>query len=233
MSTTAQKIIKKAFQKAGILTKTQNPAADEANDALDALNAMLSSWSNDAGMIYQRKWETFPLVGGKLLYTMGTGGDFNTLRPIKIIECHLTDGNIDYPCESVNDEIYNHQIQQKTAPGLSYFLNNDNAYPVANIRLWPVPPSSLYSLFMLSEKALNFYNLTDTVDLPPGWERALIFNLAIEICSDYGQEPPDTTVTIAQQSKSLIQKAVMRNRSLDAMPLNGVNGNIYSGWNSR
>lgn len=235
MSTTAKKIIVKAFQKAGILTKTQQPSADEANDALDALNNMLSSWSNDTGMIYTRSWETFPLVGGQLAYTIGVGANFNTVRPIEVIECHLSDGIIDYPCETVNDEIYNHQIQQKTAPGLSYFLNYDNAFPIAKIRLWPVPPSSLYSLFLLTEKALTFYNLNDTVDLPPGWERALIFNLAIEICSDYGQSCPEETVSIATQSKSLIQKAIMRNRSLDAAPLNGIGtfGNIYAGWNSR
>lgn len=233
MATSAKKIIKKAFQKGGVLTKFQNPTANECNDALDMMNDMTASWSNNSMMIYARVSETFPLVGTQLNYTFGAGGQFNSVRPLKIIDVHLTDGVTDYPCEVIDDEIYAAQISMKTAPGLSYFLNYTNDYPLGICKFWPVPPSSAYSAVMLSEKQLTTFALNDTVHLPPGWERAIVFNLARELCSDYGQQCPAETLTIAVESLSLLQKAIMKNRSMDCTPQIGSRNNIYTGWNSR
>jgi hypothetical protein len=232
MATTAKIIIRKAMQKAGILTKAQQPAADEANDALDAMNAMLSSWSNDSLMIYTRSWESFPLVGGQIEYTIGPGQTFNTVRPIDIVDAYIrTSGISDDDMMIVNDEIYTSQIRLKTAPGRPEWLNFDNNYPDAIIRLWPVPPSAVYSIFLLSEKILPQFNLNDTVDLAPGWERMIIYNLALEIASDYGVEVPQDVRDIATKSKVLVNKAIIKNRSLDAYPRQAEPNNIFSGWN--
>lgn len=233
MATSAKKIIKKAFQKAGVLTKFQNPTANESNDALDALNDMTASWSNNSMMIYARVIDTLPLVGTQLSYTWGTGGNLNTTRPVKVISVRLTDGVTDYPCEVINDEIYAEQISMKTAPGLSYYMNYTNDYPLGICKFWPVPPSPAYSAVILSEKQLITFALNDTIDLPPGWERAIVFNLAKEICSDYGQPCPEETREIAQESLSLIQKAIIKARSFDCTPQIGNRNNIYTGWNSR
>lgn len=232
MTTTVKSIIKKAMQKSGILTKTEEPAADEASDALDALNAMLSSWSNDSMLVYARTWETFDLIGGIGTYTIGPGGDFDTVRPIEVIAATVRIGSTEEPVDIITDEIYAEQIALKTQPGLPLYLNYDNQFPLAKIRLWPIP-STNYPLFLLTEKLLSQFSIDDEVDLPPGWERALIFNLAIEIASDYGPEPPRATVAIAGKSIGMIRKAVNRNRSLDATPRNGNRGNIYSGWWNR
>lgn len=230
MATTALKLIKKAFQKAGILTKTQNPSADEANDALDALNGMIASWSNDSLMIYARAWETFPLTGAQE-YTIGPGGDFNTTRPIDIIAAYGKLGVTDYPIAVINDEAYNLAIAMKTTPGQPEWLNFDNGYPLPKIRLWPVGGAS-YSLFLLTEKPLSsFTDLNAVVDLPPGWERALIYNLAIEISGDYDQEVPESVAKIAVESKSMIQKAILKNHNLDCGPQMVNPNNIYTGWN--
>lgn len=233
MVTTLNTLVRKSMQKSGILTKTQQPAADEANDAVDAINDMLASWANDSMLCYARKWETFNMTGGVGLYTMGTGGMLNTPRPINIISSHMTDGTIDYWMKPIRDDIYNDQIQMKQAPGIPYYLQYDGGYPLQTLRLWPIPPSSLYSLFILSEKPLSSYGLNDVIDLPPGWERAIIFNGAIEIAGDYGQEPPDTVVKIARESRQLIEKATIRSRNLDATPQMGAKNNVYSGWNTR
>lgn len=229
-TTTAKKIIKKAFQKAGILTKTQEPTADEANDALDALNDMLASWSNDTMMCYVRAWEFFPLNGGIGTYTMGTGGDFNTLRPVSIIDAYVRQGNATDTQISIINEILFNNIQQKDIPGLPQWLNNDGGQPLTKIRLNPVPFGGL-QLFILSEKMLTQFALNDNVDLPPGWNRALIYNLADEICSDYGQEMPASAAKIAITSKSLIAKSIQKNRNFDAYPQNTNVNNIFTGWN--
>lgn len=232
MATTVKKIINKALQKSGVLFKSETPDSDEANDALDALNAMLSSWSNDSMLIYARAWETFNLQGGINSYTIGLGQTFDTVRPIDIIAATCTISLTDEEVDVVDDTIFNTQIAVKSAPGFPSLINFDNGYPTATIRVWPVPNTN-YPLFLLSEKLLSQFGINDNLDLPPGWERALIYNLAIEIASDYGQEPSQSTVMIAKESKGLIRKAINRNRNLDASPKMRDRGNIYSGWWNR
>lgn len=232
MATTVKKIIKKALQKSGVLTINEEPTAQNAADALDALNAMLSSWSNDSMLVYARAWEIFTLTGGQQDYTMGTGGDFNTGRPINIVSVQVLVGQTSLDVTIVNDEIYNQQIVFKDIPGIPYLMNNDNGFPLVKLRFWPLP-STDYPVNILSEKLLSEYGINDSIDLPPGWERAIIFNLALEICSDYAQDPPAQTSRIAGQSIGLIRKSVNKVRDLDAGPKQRDSGNIYSGWWNR
>lgn len=228
--TTANDLITSAFRKAGIITLQETLSANAANRGLDAMNQMLESWSNDGLNVFSRTWVNFTLTPLQASYQIGTGApDFNTPRPSAIVSAYIRIGNIDRPVYVINDEIYATQIAVKNIGGPPKWLNYDNAFPIGNIRLWP-EAGAAYQLFLQTEVPLSDFKLTDTVNLPPGWERAIIFNLAEEICGDYGQEPPPSVVQIAQKSFSLIRKQVQRNRSLDKYPQGINSNNIYSGW---
>lgn len=228
--TTALGIITKAMLKAGILTKTEVPASDEANDALDALNDLLSSWSNDSLLITSRVTELFTLSAGVGIYTIGTGQDFNTIRPIHIVESHINDGLISY--ESMYqcpDEVYQ-GLNLKTLQSIPDTLNYTNAFPYGTIKLYPYP-SSGYVLSITSEKELSQFTLNQTVSLAPGWNRALIYNLAIELAPEYGQKVDPMILKIANDSKGAIASSIMKVRSMDAPPLSQIGMfNIYTGY---
>jgi len=230
--TTARGIITKALQKIGALTKSESPSADEISDGLDALNMMVSSWANDSLLVYARAWETFSLTGNQASYTMGTGGVFNTSRPVSIISAYVRIGTTDYALEPIDDQTYVNYIQQKATGGIPQFYTNDNAMPLVTIRLWPVPSAS-YSIFLLSEKALTAFDIDTVILLPPGWERALVYNLANEIAPEYGQPADQSVFKIADDSLRAIKQSVARNKSMDKPPMNilGTN-NIYTGWTS-
>lgn len=214
--TTARDIVKKSMQKAGVLIMREDPSSEEANDGLDALNAMLSSWSNFTNNIYARVWQTFSLTGGVGEYLMGTGQTFNTVRPIQILQAYVRQATTDYDVIIINDEQFN-GITDKSIQGQPQYLNNDNAMPVVKIRLWPIP-SMNYSLFLLSEKELGQFDLDDTIILPPGWEQALIDNLSVRLCPLYGQPVSEDLRADATESKESIQTAIMRNVTMDAQP---------------
>lgn len=227
--TTAREIIVKAMQKVGILFKTEQPSADEINDGLSSLNAMLSSWSNDSLNCVARVIENFPLVGGTADYTIGTGQTFNTARPVFIVESHVRVSTIDYPLTIIPDAVYQGDIPYKDQQGIPQFLNYNNGYPYGTLRLYPVP-STDYTIYILSEKELSQFTLNDTVSLPPGWEMALIYNLALILAPEYGQQADAVTVQMAVDSKRAIQRAIAKNRTMDAEPQVNPAGNIYNGW---
>lgn len=227
---TALTIITKAMLKAGILTKTESPSSDEANDGLDALNDLLSSWSNDSMLITSRVTELFTLTAGTLNYTIGASQTFNTARPISIVESHIIDGLISY--ESMYqcpDEVYQ-GFNLKTLQSIPSALNYSNAYPYGTIKLYP-SPASAYTLSITSEKELSQFTLNQTVSLAPGWNRALIYNLAIELAPEYGQQVDPLTLKIANDSKAAISRSIMKVRTLDAPPLSQIGRfNIYTGY---
>lgn len=227
--TTARDIIKRAMQKIGVLVKSEAPSSDEADDALNSLNALIASWSNDSLVCFARTWESFNLSGGDATYTIGTGGDFNTTRPMNIIQAYARSGAIDYQMDIITDTAYN-SISYKSLSGIPEFLNFDNAYPLANIRIYPVP-SAAYSLFILSEKEVTEFATLDTeMSLPNGWERALIYNLALELAPEYKQQPDPSIVKIANESLGNIRIGVAKVRTMDAYPNDVRQRNILSGW---
>lgn len=230
--TTARDIIKKAMQKAGILTKSEDPSSDEASDGLDALNDLLSSLSNDSIFITSRVTESFTLSAGTGVYTIGSGQDFDTIRPINIVEAHIRSGIIDYESMYLApDEVYQ-GFDLKTLASIPDTLNYTNAYPYGTINLYPYPAES-YTLFITSEKQLTQFTLNDTVNLAPGWNRLLIYSLAVELAPEYGVQIDPIVMKIAGEAKSAVATSIMKVRTMDTPPLSRVGlFNPYTGYYS-
>lgn len=227
---TARTIIRLALLEIGALTKTEQPAADEANDGLTALNAMLGTWSNFAANVFYRTRETFNL-GSAASYSIGSGQTFDTVRPLQIVEAFTSSGSIDYPLIIINQEQYD-AITFKTASGIPEYLTYNSNYPYGQITFYPVP-SGVQSVTLLSEKPITQIASLDTdISFPDGWERAIIKNLAIDLAPQYAQEPSAATVKAAQESLGAIKVATVRSRPIPAFPQSRSIGNIYNGWSS-
>jgi hypothetical protein len=227
--TTALGIIKSALRKSGVLVMSQDPSADEAQDTLEALNDMLASWSNDSLTVYARTFENFPISAGTAAYTIGSGGTFNTVRPVRIVSAYARLSNIDYPIKVTTEENYD-AVTYKANASIPTFMTYSNGYPLATITLYPTPATG-YTLYLRTEKPLTeFASLNTTVDLPPGWKRALVYNLAIELASEYGQQVAPEVAEIARDSKNEIRRAIMAAKSMQWDTGLGQIENIYTGW---
>lgn len=226
--TTALGIITSAMRKIGVLVKGEDPSADEADDGLEMLNDLLSSISNDSMVIYARTEDVLTLSAGTATYTIGTGGVLNTARPVKIINAFVRSGSIDYNLDIINDEQYA-SITLKTTGSIPQFINYTNGFPLGTLKFYPVP-SAGYQLHLMSEKELGQLTLNQTISLPPGWKRMLIYNLAVDMAAEYGQPVTPEIKLIADESKGEIRKAIMTARSMTWDTQIGSEGNVYSGW---
>lgn len=224
---TANDIIKAAFRIAGVTVKGESPDADETQDALETLNDLLESISNDSLFVYGRTVESFSLTSGQIEYTIGSGGDFNTTRPTDIVSAYVRQANTDYDLGIITDEDYA-AITVKNTGGQPYYLNYNATYPLGTIKLYPAPAAG-YTLYMVTEKPLSTFTLNETVSLPSGWNRYLKNQLALEICAEYGVQPPQTAVEIAFDAMAQIKRAAARVKSMDAIPYTPT-GNVYTGW---
>lgn len=202
---TARNIIEGALRLIGAISSGENASASEISDGLTTLNDMLDSWSNENNLLFVKTREVFNLVAGQQTYTIGPGGNFDTTRPIKIIGAGLIENNIETPMDVITAFDWS-QITQKTFDGsFPSKIYEESGYPFSNVIVWPTPISTL-GLAIYSEKQLiSFANASDTVQLPPGYNRALKYNLAIEFAPEYGKEPPSAVIAGATNSLANIK----------------------------
>ena len=207
--TTGTQLITTALRKIGVYSTGETLGSNESSDGLATLNSMLEGWSIERLMCHQILQESFSLTSSDGSYTIGSGGDFNTTRPTKIVDpCFIRDSsNLDSPLQIIDAVAYG-RIVQKTVDG-SYpgYLFYDMAYSsgLGTIYLYPEPQDGL-TLFINSVKQLqNLSTASTDLSLPPGYQRAIEFNLAVELCSEFGREPPASVTALARQTKAAIK----------------------------
>lgn len=213
--TTVRDIVDGSLKLLGVLFKSESSSADEAADGLTRLNEMLSSWSNEGLMIFARAWENFTLTGNVATYTIGPTGTFVTTRPTAIIAAYIREAQQDYPMQIITDEDYNLKIWDKSlSSNIPEYLCYSPDFPNGTIRIWNVP-SIANSIHLLSEKELGtFTNLTDAIELPPGWLEALRYNLAERLAPEYGLGLDPLVLKGAATSKGILKTKARQNRPL-------------------
>jgi hypothetical protein len=182
--TTAADIIRRAAIALGYLGRTETLSAGDANDGLTAFNAMLDSWVGESLMSYVTLQRSFPLVANTAQYTIGSGGTINSARPYDILQAFVRDSNNnDYPMSIVPRYNWN-QIGQKTITSqIPDTLFYDPQYPLGVINIFPVPLLAYTVYFDSVQNQIDFSDLTTSLSAPDGYERAYVFNLALELMS--------------------------------------------------
>lgn len=176
---------------------------------LESLNSMLDSWQMERLACYQIKQESFSLSASTTAYSIGTNGTFATDRPTRIVDpCFVRDSsNVDTPLQLINVEAYGSIPQKSGSTGYPRYLYYDGGFSstsTATLSVYP-PPQSGLTLFINSVKQLqSFANISTTVLLPPGYQRAIEFNFAIEIAGGFTSVAPEVA-KVARESKAIIK----------------------------
>lgn len=183
---TAGDIITRALRSLEVIAQGESADANQLSDGLVSLNDLLSAWSNERLTVYQTVQETLSLVGGQASYDIGVGAtSLNTSRPIKLESAFVRIYGVDYPLQILTREQYNEIADKATTGDIPTGIYLDPGYPESNLRLWPAPSGG--TLYIDSWKPLTAFSATsDTVTLPPGYERALRLNLAVDLMPEYG-----------------------------------------------
>jgi len=208
---TVRDIIEGSMRLLNAISTGQSASAVEAQDGLSALNQMISSWSTEGLTIFREAREEFDLVASQQIYTIGIGGNFNTSRPISISNASFLSNGAETPVDIIdNQNDWANVILKATESASPNAIYLDGSYPLNNIYVWPVPSMST-KLVLYSKKPLtSFASVNDVISLPDGYERAIRFNLAIEMAPEFGKEASSTVVAIAQESLGNIKRQNIR-----------------------
>lgn len=208
---TGQDLISSSLRLIGVLASGETAQASDVNDALVIGNQMIDSWSIEHLNIFTLSRTTFSLVPGTQTYTCGTGGTFNMARPARIDYVSILILNnpaqpLELPLEMYNDDEWQQKIPIKavttTYPTVVY---DDGSFPLRNLSFWPVPTVA-NQVIIGSWTALNqFPDLFTDVTFPPGYLKALRYNLAVDLAPEFGVSPRPEVVAQALSSKAAIK----------------------------
>lgn len=203
-------IVYGSLRKLGVLASGEAASANEAADALSTLNNILDGWSIESLIVNAKIREEFALIPNQSLYTMGPGGNFNTTRPQMIEEAMVKETvsgqSSELPIDIINLDEWARIIVKTTQSSLPLKLFAEGAFPLERINIWPIPTVA-NSLVLWSWKPLTaFSSIDDDVSLPPAYEKALIYNLAVELAPEYGKLPDQLVMAIAADSKGNIKR---------------------------
>ena len=205
--TTALQIISQALRSINALGEGETPSAAQSSTGLESLNAMLSEWSTQKLLVYQVVQENFPFVVGQSDYTMGAGGNFNTTRPTAIENVFVRFQDIDYPVDIVTMEQFNQITFKAQLSQVPFVVNVDTAFPLTTLKFWSVPNTTLASVYISSRKAfVEYTSLATVVNLPPGYERAISKNLAVDLGPEYGAMGNPVLIAQAARGKANLKR---------------------------
>lgn len=150
-------------------------------------------------------------------FTYTTPGNFKMPRPLRFRSgfTRITTGNaagLDYWFDFVTLDRYN-EIGYKGVPGpWPYLAALQPTFPLATLWVYP-QPSLAGTVFLYTDLILTeFTNLTQSVNLPQGYNRALKKLLALELCPIFGKTPSPQLIMQAKESREFL-------KSLNASPV--------------
>lgn len=188
---TVNDIITDALEITGMKSPNETLATVWATVGLRRINSILDGWNVDKIRGYSVQEHDFSLTPTQSVYTIGSGGDFNVTRPVKIEYAYVVDSSdVKHRIEIVDYQTFHRQDYQKVDASYPYFMWYNPKSQLGEINLYPTPTTG-YTIHL--DVFLGFASYAtggDTVTLPQGYERLLTYQLAIELCSHRGKQVP-------------------------------------------
>lgn len=190
MSRLVSDLIAEAAEMAYGLAQGAAPNASELARMFSILNyGVIPLLKPDPLMSYGETTITKTLSAGTQSYTLGTGGDINTTRPVFIkptAKARLSGFEHDVVYTTKRSDWA--KIPEYTTALVPRIVFDDCGYPLRTLRINPktsgTPDLELYALLSIEP-----YAATDTaVDLPPGYDRMLVLKLARATAKHFGAQ---------------------------------------------
>lgn len=173
----------------------QKAAPEELADGLTFLNNLLDSWSIQRILIPVVDWSVTTLTAGQYEYQIGPSAPspFNIARPIRIdaagiVQASSTVGTVAFrtPLKIISQKEWVEILDKTTTADVPEKLYYGPEVPLGTLWLWPIPNCVTATELELSAwtALASFPDSTSPgtdVPLAPGYARALIYNLALDL----------------------------------------------------
>jgi hypothetical protein len=205
---TRNQIIEAAMRKCGRLAKGQSADATDLSNGQQALNALIALFQKIHGMpVWARNNYSVTLVASQRDYTFGEGQTLNTPFPLKIYQVALetiTGGSM---IELLPIAYKDFRLLNTESTGVPSQFSYQPKINVGVLSLWPLPDStaaSTYTLQVTYQRPFEGFSAAgETPDFPQEWQKALIYNLAVDLAPEFGVPLDDRRELRKEAEKAL------------------------------
>lgn len=230
--TTANQIIDQALGLLGVKAPGESVSGDEATGLLFRLNGMLDSWRTVSMFAYTTSRVTYTLPSNTATATIGPAGNFVlTTRPVRLEEgCFYTSGSLDYPIQPITMAEFNAITLKGTQYTGPAYVALDTSLPTGTLYFYPLSNASIVVTLLALTQVVDFADLTTSYTLAPGYQRAIAFSFAEEICSEYERDVTPATARIAALARRNIKRANHETPQRASPPMRSKLADFYAGY---
>jgi len=193
MATTAQDIVRDALIEIGVLNAVDPMGAEDAAFGLSKLNRILDNWNAQRSAVYASDFATFTLTPLLAPHTIGPAASSPTLtvtgnRPVTIEAANIilttSTPTVRTPLVLRDAQWWANQRVRDvptTLPTDLFYIPN---WPLGELYFWPVPTIA-YGLELNYRTVLAQLALTDSFNLPPGYQDAITLTLAEDLSGPF------------------------------------------------
>jgi len=171
---------------------------------------MLDSWRTRTLAVYYTQSESFTWTGGEVMRTMGSAGNFVTTRPSAIESAFMRENGVDYPIRLIERPEYDAIPDKATQSTHITRIYPEYRASVVALYAYPVPSPAVTVYIQSLAPLQSFATLETDLALPAGYERALAYNLALEVAPEFQLSPSPLVMKNAGASLSTIKRANLK-----------------------
>ena len=203
---TVDEIITDALEITGMKSPSEALDPDWATIGKRRMNSILDGWNVDKIRGYSVQEYDFALTPTQSVYTIGSGGDFDVTRPVKIEYAYVLDtSDVKHRIEILDYQTFHRMDYQKVDASYPYYMWYNPKSPLGEINFYPTPTAG-YSIHLDVYFGFAPYALGgDTVSVPQGYERLLTYQLAVELCSHRGKEVPRPVFRVFKEIEQAVE----------------------------
>lgn len=161
---TVRNIITLALKEAGVLGIGVTPLPEDTNDCFTLLNRMLAQWQKKRWIV-PSLYDISTLGNAAKSNPIGPGQYWNAIRPNKVQAAYFIQTGNNIPTNSVNAvsfpliPIFSYenyaQLALKNLASWPQYFFYDNASPVGNVFIWPIPDAT-YEIHLILKSPIGF-----------------------------------------------------------------------------
>jgi hypothetical protein len=112
---------------------------------------------------------------------------------------------------------------RETAASMPTAFYYEQAYPLGTLFLWPRPMETKKLVLFVWKQFETSMVLSDTVVLPPGYERFIVYSLAVELSAQPGARLSPVALRLAEEARRSIENINAR------IPILSVPSGLFGG----
>jgi hypothetical protein len=197
-SLTRNDIIQEALELLGVLAAEETPAAADVATADRSLNMMVKGWAAKGINLWRQTEGSLSATALATSFTMGSGGDFTTARPLRISSARLSVSSIETPLQEMSRQEY-FDLPLKTSSGRPSGYYYDPQLTLGKIYVWPTVATGITATlkFTYQRTIEDFDAAGDEPDFPQEWFECLAYNLAVRLAPKFGATTSPEVADIA------------------------------------